>query len=87
MELTKELSLKKKRPALVALRRKGWYRKTGGTVEEDVEGVFAWLDAILLGEGKKGKKGKLLASVQLAGEEQAAALVKAAAEPEPEELR
>ena len=80
VELTKELGLKAERPTLVALSRKGWYRKFDGAVE-DVAGVFAWLDAILLGEGKKEK---LPASVLGGDEEEAAAPVEAAAEPEPD---
>ncbi|KAI5798887.1 hypothetical protein EDC01DRAFT_21831 [Geopyxis carbonaria] len=53
-EINRKLDLSKDLPKLVAVNHRGWYRSfTGNTGNADE--VVAWLDAIMLGEGKKEK--------------------------------
>lgn len=80
-ELAKDLELPEERPAFAILSRRGWYRKYSGSVENTQE-TLAWLDAVTMGEGAKGK---IPASLMGDDEEEAeAAPVEAAPEPEPE---
>ena len=52
--LVEKLELGSELPQLVALHHRGWFRRFTGNAEKSAD-VLAWLDAVKMGEGAKGK--------------------------------
>lgn len=52
--LVENLQLGTELPQLVAVNHRGWFRRFAGDAEKSAD-VLAWLDAVKMGEGSKGK--------------------------------
>jgi protein disulfide-isomerase A6 len=57
------LELGSELPQFVALHHRGWFRRFAGDVTKPSE-ILAWLDAVKMGEGQKGKIPEALMGVE-----------------------